>query len=219
MSDRFEAAWPKLEVEPNDFIRTTQPRHEKLRRRSCGRRSRRTGDLYLGDYEGWYCVGCEELKTEKELDSPGNLCPLHRDARRAREGGDVLLPPVEVRGAAPRLLRGAPRVHPARDAPQRGAQLRRGGPARTSRVSRTSFTWGIPVPGNPKHVMYVWFDALTNYWTRAPGPRGAQGVLDRRERRAPRRQGHPALPRRVLAGVPAERGAPAAEARSTRTGF
>src|ERR1700679_1300629 len=75
MSDRFEAAWPKLEVETDDFIRTTQPRHEKLVQ-ELWTTIEQKGDLYLAQYEGLYCVGCEEMKTEKEL-LPGNICALH----------------------------------------------------------------------------------------------------------------------------------------------
>src|SRR5882672_1649846 len=75
MSDRFEAAWPKLEVHADDFVRTTQERHEK-RAQELWRKVEANGDLELGTYEGWYCVGCEEFKTEKDL-LPGNLCPLH----------------------------------------------------------------------------------------------------------------------------------------------
>src|SRR5580692_5973207 len=75
MSDRFEALWPKLEVQADDFVRTTQPRHER-RVQDLWRTIEAKGDLYLGSYEDWYCVGCESYKTEKEL-LPGNVCPLH----------------------------------------------------------------------------------------------------------------------------------------------
>ena len=69
-------------------------------------------------------------------------------------------------------------------------------------VSRTTFTWGVPVPGDPEHVMYVWFDALSNYYTPMLGHAGATARVLARASRAPRRQGHPALSRGVLAGVP-----------------
>src|SRR5580698_9923204 len=75
MSARFRAVWPELEVEADDFIRTTEPRHTALVQ-EIWRRIEARGDLYLGEYEDWYCVGCESYKTEKEL-LPGNLCPLH----------------------------------------------------------------------------------------------------------------------------------------------
>jgi methionyl-tRNA synthetase len=66
ISARFRDAWPKLLVEADDFIRTTEPRHEKLVQ-GIWERIAKKGDLYLGEYEDWYCVGCESFKTEKEL--------------------------------------------------------------------------------------------------------------------------------------------------------
>ena len=82
-------------------------------------------------------------------------------------------------------------------------------------VSRTTFQWGIPVPGDPRHVMYVWFDALANYWS-ALARRRAEAYLWERGG-PPRRQGHPPLPRGVLAGVPAGGGARPLPSTSSRT--
>jgi methionyl-tRNA synthetase len=164
MSDRFEATWPKLEVRPDDFIRTTQPRHEKLVQ-ELWKVIEQKGDLYLGDYEGWYCVGCEELKTEKEL-LPGNLCPLHlKPVERVREPSYFFR---LSRYAQPLLDHYA--SHPGFIEPETRrnevVSFVKGG-LRDLSVSRTTFSWGIPVPGDPKHVMYVWFDALANYWSAA----------------------------------------------------
>ena len=175
--DRDERALPRGVAEARDRSRTTssarrEPRHERRRAGAVGDdRAPNPDDIYLGTYEGWYCVGCEEFKTEKELVQPGNLCsaPPH-DAGRAPEGGDVLLPAVEVRSS--RLLdlyEQHPEFIQPESAPQRGHQLRRRAGLKDLSISRTSFTWGIPVPGDPKHVMYVWFDALTNYWTALQG--------------------------------------------------
>ena len=77
MMHRFREAWPKLEVTPDRFIRTTDPDHEAFVQ-ELWKKIQANGDLYEGEYEGWYCVGCESLKTEKELDQPGNLCQIHR---------------------------------------------------------------------------------------------------------------------------------------------
>jgi methionyl-tRNA synthetase len=163
MSDRFEATWPKLEVVADDFIRTTQPRHEKLVQ-ELWQIIEKKGDLYLGEYEGWYCVGCEELKTEKEL-LPGNLCPLHPTLTIERVREETYLFRLS-KYTAPLLA--YYEAHPEFIQPEtrRNEVLSfvKGG-LRDLSVSRTTFTWGIPVPGNPKHVMYVWFDALTNYWS------------------------------------------------------
>jgi methionyl-tRNA synthetase len=169
MSDRFEATWPHLQVRPDDFIRTTEPRHEKFAQWIWEEiRRRNPGDIYLGDYEGWYCVGCEELKTEKELEQPGNVCPLHKKpVERVKEQSyffrlsayqDRLL---EHFTKHPQFVRPETRLNEVVSFVQGGLK--------DLSVSRTSFSWGIPVPGDPKHVMYVWFDALTNYWTALQG--------------------------------------------------
>jgi methionyl-tRNA synthetase len=163
MSDRFEAAWPKLEVKTDDFIRTTQPRHEKLVQ-GLWQTIEKKGDLYLGEYEGWYCVGCEELKTEKEL-LPGNICPLHPTMTIERMKEETYF--FRLSKYAEPLL-AYYEAHPGFIQPETRhnevLSFVRGGLKDLS-VSRTSFTWGVPVPGNPRHVMYVWFDALANYWT------------------------------------------------------
>jgi methionyl-tRNA synthetase len=167
MSDRFEAAWPRLEVHPDDFLRTTQPRHEKLVQ-ELWQVIEKKGDLYLGEYEGWYCVGCEELKTEKEL-LPNNVCPLHPTMKVERMKEETYF--FRLSAYAGRLLEHYEK-NPGFIQPEtrRNEVLSfvRGGLKDLS-VSRTSFTWGIPVPGNPRHVMYVWFDALTNYWSAVQG--------------------------------------------------
>ncbi|MCL2450089.1 MAG: methionine--tRNA ligase [Polyangiaceae bacterium] len=164
MSDRFEAAWPKLEVEPDDFIRTTQPRHEaRVQWLWEEIRRRHPEDLYLGAYEGWYCVPCEELKTEKELE-PGNVCPIHkRPVERIKEESYFF----RLSGYGQALLDHYAK-HPEFVLPESRRNevvsfVESG--LRDLSVSRTSFRWGIPVPEDPKHVIWVWFDALPNYWT------------------------------------------------------
>ncbi|MGH7268848.1 MAG: class I tRNA ligase family protein, partial [Polyangiaceae bacterium] len=167
MSDRFEALWPKLEVRADDFIRTTQARHiafvEELWRTIEAK-----GDLYLGTYEDWYCVGCESYKTDKELIQPGNLCPLHAKAvERVKEEtyffrlSKYEKPLLDFYAAHPSFIEPEARRNEVRSFVEGGLK--------DLSVSRTSFHWGIPVPGNPKHVMYVWFDALANYLTSLEG--------------------------------------------------
>ena len=72
----FEEAWQQLDITNDDFIRTTSERH-KLGARRLWEKLEASGDIYLADYEDWYCVGCESFKTEKEL-LPGNICPDHK---------------------------------------------------------------------------------------------------------------------------------------------
>src|SRR5689334_16329240 len=77
VSASFRNAWPRLTCDYDDFIRTTEPRH-KAEVQALWTKIRENGDIYLGHYEGLYCVSCEGYYTEKELEQPGNLCPIHK---------------------------------------------------------------------------------------------------------------------------------------------
>ncbi|MCL2778482.1 MAG: methionine--tRNA ligase [Polyangiaceae bacterium] len=159
ISERFKEAWPKLDIVANRFVRTTDVDHEAFVI-ELWEKIEANGDLYEGEYEGWYCVGCESLKTDKELES--GLCPLHKtSAERVKEKSyffrlekwqKVLL---DFYARHPHFIQPESRRNEVVSFVESGL--------RDLSVSRTSFTWGIPVPGNPKHVMYVWFDALANY--------------------------------------------------------
>ncbi len=157
----FRAAWPELLVTPDHFIRTTDAAHQAFVV-ELWKKIAANGDLYEGSYEDWYCVGCESFKTEKELEQPGNLCTLHKKAvERVKEDTyffrlsrfqERLLALYEDR---PDFIRPKERRNEVVSFVKDGL--------RDLSVSRTSFSWGIGVPGDPRHVMYVWFDALTNY--------------------------------------------------------
>jgi methionyl-tRNA synthetase len=168
MSARFRVVWPQLLVEPDDFIRTTEERHIRLVQ-ELWRRIDARGGLYLGAYEDWYCVDCESYKTEKEL-LPGNLCPIHKKAvEKVKEPtyffrlSDYQKPLLDFYARHPSFIEPESRRNEVLSFVEGGLK--------DLSVSRTSFTWGIPVPGDPKHIMFVWFDALANYWT-ALGPEG-----------------------------------------------
>ncbi|HMJ50932.1 MAG TPA: methionine--tRNA ligase [Polyangiaceae bacterium] len=162
MSVPFREMWPKLDCPYDYFVRTTDVDHEK-RVGEIWERMKKNGDLYLGSYEGWYCVGCEAYYTEKELE-PGGICPLHKTpAERIRESTyffklakyqDRLLSLYDRR---PSFVQPITRMNEVKS-------FVRGGLEDIS-VSRTTFSWGVPVPNDPAHVMYVWFDALFSYLT------------------------------------------------------
>jgi len=162
MSAPFREMWPKLDCHYDYFVRTTDPDHEK-RVGEIWEQVKKNGDLYLGSYEGWYCVGCEGYYTEKELE-PGAICPIHKTpAERIREPTyffklakyqDRLLDFYERR---PSFVQPATRLNEVKS-------FVRGGLEDLS-VSRTTFSWGVPVPNDPAHVMFVWFDALFSYYT------------------------------------------------------
>jgi methionyl-tRNA synthetase len=161
ISERFREAWPKLDVHADRFIRTTDPDHEAFVA-ELWKKIEANGDLYLDSYEDWYCVGCEGFKTEKELEQPGNICPLHKKpVEKIKEETYFFRlskwekPLLDLYARHPGFIQPETRRNEVLSFVQGGLK--------DLSVSRTSFTWGIPVPGNPKHVMYVWFDALSNY--------------------------------------------------------
>jgi methionyl-tRNA synthetase len=167
MAGAFVDAWKLLGCDYDDFIRTTEPRH-KDRARYLWKRIAERGDIYLGDYEDWYCVGCETFYTEKDL-LEGKICPQHkRPVERIKESsyffklaayGERLLAFYE---ANPKFVQPEGRFNEVKSFVREGL--------RDLSLSRTTFTWGVPVPDDDKHVMYVWFDALTNYLSALSGP-------------------------------------------------
>jgi methionyl-tRNA synthetase len=160
IAPQFAAAWQRLNIANDDFIRTTEARHrravEKLLQ-ACYE----AGDIELGTYSGLYCVGCEEYFVEDELIN-GTDCPIHKRPVEHFEEENYFF----------RLSRFEDRLlafydaHPDAIVPEFRANEVRGfikGGLRDFSISRTSLQWGIPIPWDPRHVTYVWFDALTNY--------------------------------------------------------
>ncbi len=155
----------KMEISFDQWIRTTEERHKRSSQ-ALWQRIAASGDIYLGHYEGWYAVRDEAFYEESELvtrPTGGKLAPSGAPVEWVRE------PSYFFRLSAwqDRLLRFY-EEHPDFIAPQSSRNevlsFVRGG-LRDLSVSRTSFKWGIPVPGDPDHVMYVWLDALNNYVT------------------------------------------------------
>jgi methionyl-tRNA synthetase len=165
---RFRETWSALHVSHDDFIRTTEERHERVVL-ELWRRMHERGDLCLGEYEDWYCVGCEAFYTEGQL--VDGRCPTHeRPVTRLKEASYFF---ALSRYQEP-LLRHY-EEHPEFILPENRRNevvsfVRSG--LRDLSVSRTTFRWGIPVPGDPAHVIYVWIDALANYVSALGGPGG-----------------------------------------------
>lgn len=171
-AENFKGLWEKLEISNTDFIRTTEPRHkrgvEKIFKRLLDQ-----GDIYLGEYEGWYSVSDEEYFTETQL------AEVYRDENgkvvggKAPSGNEVEL--VKEESYFFRMSKYADRLveyynsHPDFILPEsRKNEMLKNfiePGLEDLAVSRTTFDWGIKVPGNPKHVVYVWIDALSNYIT------------------------------------------------------
>jgi methionyl-tRNA synthetase len=162
MAERFADFWSRLEVSNDDWIRTTEPRHregvtELLRR--IGRRN--PDDLYVGDYEGLYCTGCEEFKQPAQI--VDGRCIEHPTLElvRTRERNHFFRL-SRYRDTLLRLITsGEFRVEPAIRRNEIVRLLQDG--LQDISVSRQRLAWGIPFPGDGDQTVYVWFDALINY--------------------------------------------------------
>ncbi len=158
----FKQLWQELGVEYDDFIRTTEDRHEKIIQKIFEMLYQK-GDIYKGKYQGWYCTPCESFWNERELDEE-KLCP---DCERSLEWIEEENYFFKMKKYSDRLLNHI-KNHPEFIQPEsrRNEMINyiEDGLEDLS-VSRTSFDWGIPVPFDKDHVVYVWFDAVCNYIT------------------------------------------------------
>jgi len=161
-AEHFRAAWDLLDIAYDDFIRTTEPRHHQAVQEFL-QKIYDHGDIELGTYEGLYCVSCEAYYSEDEL-VDGELCPIHlRPVEHVTEENYFF----KLSRYGDRLLEWYA-DHPDAVQPEtrRNEVLGfiRGGLQDFS-MSRTSISWGVPLPWDPNHVAYVWADALFNYCT------------------------------------------------------
>jgi methionyl-tRNA synthetase len=165
MEPRWREVWARLGIAYDDYLRTTEPRHEAAVVKLLNAvRDNGRDDIYLGVYEGLYCVSCELYYAEDEL--VNGLCPIHeRPVEQMRQENYFF----RLSAYQDRLLAHyEERTEVVRPESRRNEVLAtiRGGLQDFS-ISRTHFDWGIPLPWDPSHVNYVWFDALTNYITAA----------------------------------------------------
>lgn len=168
----FKQLWKELNISNDDFIRTTEERHKKVVQ-ALFQRAYDKGDIYLGKYEGWYCIPDETFWPENKL-TEEHVCPdCGRPLQRVSEEAYFF----KMSKYADRWLKFIeenPEFIQPESRRNEMIQFVKSGLDDLC-VSRTSFTWGIPVPFDPKHVVYVWFDALVNYLT-------AAGIMDDKEK-------------------------------------
>jgi len=160
--ENIQKLWEKLEITNDDFIRTTEERHKKIVQQIFAQLLEQ-GDIYLDEYEGWYCTPCESFFTELQLND--GKCPdCGRDVERVKEESYFF----KMSKYADRLVQyyeeNPTFIQPESRKNEMISNFIKPG-LEDLAVSRTTFDWGIKVPGDPKHVIYVWIDALTNYIT------------------------------------------------------
>lgn len=166
MALEFQKVWDRLDIKYDRFIRTTDGDHIKSVR-ELFRRINEKGDIYKGKYAGWYCVSCERFYLEKEL--ADSACPTHKTKPQWLEEENYFF---RLSAYEKRLLE-----HIEKNPQFIEPEIRRNeivnvikGGLEDISVSRSTEIWGIPVPFDEKHVVYVWFDALINYITGAGFP-------------------------------------------------
>ncbi len=176
---RYHELWRTFGISHDDFIRTTQERHERAVP-AILRRMEASGDIYRAKHEGWYCSGCETFYTEKELRQPGNLCPDHGTATEWKSEENLFFrlskyeqPLLELYERHPDFVRPETRLNEIRAFVAGGLK--------DLSISRFGLDWGVPFPDHPGHSVWVWLDALTNYVSALGfgAPEGERGLYER----------------------------------------
>jgi methionyl-tRNA synthetase len=162
MAGRFADFWQRLEVSNDDWIRTTEPRHRETVTELLRRiRRHNPGDLYIGDYEGLYCTGCEEFKQPAQI--VNGRCIEHPTLElvRTKERNHFFRLSRYRDTLLELITSGRFKVEPAIRRNEIVRLLKDG--LQDISVSRQRLSWGIPFPDDPDQTVYVWFDALINY--------------------------------------------------------
>ncbi len=163
ISGQFRALWPKLAITNDYFVRTTDKDHVEVVR-SILQKVYDAGDIYFGEYEGYYCVGCERFYRESEL--VNGMCPDHHTVPETRKESNYFFRMSKYQEWLIGYIKDNPDfIRPERYRNEVLAFLRE--PLEDLCISRpkTRLTWGITLPFDEDYVTYVWFDALINYLT------------------------------------------------------
>ena len=156
--ERFHDAWKRLNISHSDFIRTTEERHERIVQ-NVFQILHNNGDLYLGEYKGWYCVACELFIKESEgkpnCPECGRPAEWNAEACYFFKMEKYQQPLLDLYDANPQFVQPRSRLNEIR--------ARVAGGIRDLSVSRTTLQWAVPFPFDPDHRAYVWVDALVNY--------------------------------------------------------
>ncbi len=158
---KFKEDWGKLDLTYNRFIRTTDNDHEKIVSEML-QKSYNNGDIYKGQYEGFYCVPCEAYYTEKDLEN--GCCPIHKKKVDKLKEESYFFRLSKYKNKLLKLYKDNPDfIKPENKRQEIINRIEEG--LNDLSISRTSFDWGIPLPFDKNHICYVWFDALFNYYS------------------------------------------------------
>src|SRR5262249_55493768 len=163
MARQFQEVWQALGISYDTFVQTSEPRHYRCARQFI-QKVYDNGHIYKGNYEGWYCEGCEAFKTDTEAKDAGGVCPDHKVPLvrrvepcyffRLSSFGDRLL---KFYDENPNFIQPESRRNEVISLVNSGLQ--------DVNITRRGLNWGIRVPFDEEFTIYVWFDALLNYIT------------------------------------------------------
>jgi methionyl-tRNA synthetase len=159
----FINLWQLLNIQYDRFSRTTATRHEAIVKEFFGRVWEK-GDIYQGQQKGWYCVSCEEFKEEREL-LEGHRCPIHTNKEvEWRDEQNYFFRLSKYQAQLEEFYRSQPNfIQPESRRNEVLKFVSQG--LQDFSISRVNLDWGFPVPADPQHTLYVWFDALLGYVT------------------------------------------------------
>jgi methionyl-tRNA synthetase len=173
---RFKELAATLNVTNDFFIRTTDPEH-MAKVAEVVQRIHDNGHVYAGHYEGWYCPRCADFKTESELED-GNRCPIHKIELEIEQEDNWFFRLSTFQEPLERLYADQPDfVTPPNRYNEALSFIKSG--LRDISLSRARLKWGVPVPWDESQVIYVWIDALLNYYTALSYAREAEDLTDR----------------------------------------
>jgi methionyl-tRNA synthetase len=166
VSKNFKEIWPKLNIEYDYFIRTTNPEHEKIAQEII-KKIYKNGDIYKGKYEGFYCVGCEKFVTETDLIN--GRCPLHPNRKIEKQSEENYF--FKLSKYVPQLIKAIEdpknkyhyQISPQSKREEVLSKLKAG--VDDLSISRANVPWGIPIPWDKSQTIYVWVEALINYFS------------------------------------------------------
>ncbi|WP_456383893.1 methionine--tRNA ligase [Persephonella sp.] len=160
---KFKQLWQVLNISYDRFIRTTDPDHIKAVQHIF-QKCYENGDIYLAEYESWYCVGCEEFKTETEIKEHDYRCPIHKKPCERVKEESYFFRLSKYQDRLLKLYEEKPEfIQPDYRRNEVVSFVKQGLKDLSVSRPRNRVKWGIPVPFDENHTIYVWFDALTNY--------------------------------------------------------
>jgi methionyl-tRNA synthetase len=173
---RFKELAARLDVTNDFFIRTTDTQH-MARVAEVVQRIQDNGHVYAGTYEGWYCPRCADFKTESELED-GNRCPVHKIELEIEKEDNWFFRLSTFQEPLERLYAERPGFVIPRNRYNEALSFIKSG-LRDLSLSRARLKWGVPVPWDESQVIYVWIDALLNYYTALSYAREGEDLTDR----------------------------------------